>query len=64
MRDEINFNDHSGRKDERAQNQEADAAIEKDAAHHDQRRKQSEAGKKLEAADDFEEVSGKKPARL
>ena len=43
--DEKDFDDHAGGQDEHADDQKADAAIEKDAAHHDERRKQHDAGK-------------------
>ena len=52
--DQIDLDDHAGGQNEDAHNQKADATIEKDAAQHEERGKQSEAGEKRRSIGFFE----------
>src|SRR5271165_2344588 len=58
--DEKNLNGHTGGEDQHRQDEEADAAVEENAADHEHGQQQRQAGIKLEASDDFQEGLGKK----
>jgi hypothetical protein len=48
--DEVDLDAHADHDDEQTHNQEADAAIEQDAAHHDERREQARCRRKTRAS--------------
>jgi len=61
VRNKRYFDRHAGSQDQHSQNQEADAAIVKDAAHHDERRQQDQSGIELKASEDRDEGLRQKP---
>jgi hypothetical protein len=61
VRDEKGLDQHSGCKYEDAQNQEAYAAIEKNAVHHDERRQQGQSGIEFKVSEDLDEGLRQKP---
>ena len=60
MRQQIDLDHHSRRQDQHAHNQKPDAAIQKDAPHHEQRKQQREAGIKQNVERDLEQASAAK----